>query len=593
MLTEFSIGNYQAFSTPQKVPLKPITLIFGPNSAGKSALLRSLLLARQAIVDETLAKNVGSHERHPGNPEGFVRNKQVPLEVSFTASQESDLCRIDLLWKADGVGNVETHSMKVLRNKEELLRFEGSAETASSDHPSLSQLFERQPEEVSKTTRLTATFIHPEVSEALGGAANAPHQMPDELLKGHACLTPTAALPGSRIVDFLEHCQFPELSDLLGDDVAFSKEGDRLRRKIQDVIQVVRKNVETDLENMVYHGPVRPVPKRLEHADKDIPLLSEWWKLAFDLPPLLRFNPPPLLREVNQWLAGNPHTKRHELVFDYRVPGSRLKNLFEEIGAEVTPDEALEEAFHAKWNSDEKFRDKLVEDHLHATWDDNDPSKCEYDSKEEALDQSYYVIFGEGRERGRAHFDELYQSKGLNAALEFLLAGASSLKKEAANKHKVPAEQADVYFEDVATKTKIPPSNIGIGFSQMLPLVVSAFTCESQLIAIEQPELHIHPALQTELADLFIQSAKKRGNRYLIETHSEHLILRVMRRIRETFEGRLPEGKHPITSDEVCVLYVEPGENGSVVREMPLNERGELIKGWPGGFFEEALNEMF
>jgi predicted ATPase len=123
--------------------------------------------------------------------------------------------------------------------------------------------------------------------------------------------------------------------------------------------------------------------------------------------------------------------------------------------------------------------------------------------------------------------------------------------------------------------------------------VASAFGSENRLIAIEQPELHVHPALQTELADLFIQSAKERGNRFLIETHSEHLILRVMKRIRQTFEGKLPEGKPPITPDDVCILYVEPGEDGSIVREMPLNERGELIKGWPGGFFEEALNEMF
>lgn len=66
-----------------------------------------------------------------------------------------------------------------------------------------------------------------------------------------------------------------------------------------------------------------------------------------------------------------------------------------------------------------------------------------------------------------------------------------------------------------------------------------------------------------------------------------------MRRMRETVDGNLPDGLPPITSDDVCILYVEPGENGSIVREMPLNERGELIKGWPGGFFEEALNEMF
>jgi len=43
----------------------------------------------------------------------------------------------------------------------------------------------------------------------------------------------------------------------------------------------------------------------------------------------------------------------------------------------------------------------------------------------------------------------------------------------------------------------------------------------------------------------------------------------------------------------VAVLYVEQTDEGSIVREMPLNERGELVKAWPGGFFEEGFREMF
>jgi predicted ATPase len=84
MLTEFSIGNYQAFSTPQRVPIKPITLIFGPNSAGKSALLRSLLLSKDAILHGTLTKTDVSHELHPGKPTNFLRNSVSPLQVTYT-----------------------------------------------------------------------------------------------------------------------------------------------------------------------------------------------------------------------------------------------------------------------------------------------------------------------------------------------------------------------------------------------------------------------------------------------------------------------------------------------------------------------------
>jgi hypothetical protein len=62
--------------------------------------------------------------------------------------------------------------------------------------------------------------------------------------------------------------------------------------------------------------------------------------------------------------------------------------------------------------------------------------------------------------------------------------------------------------------------------------------------------------------------------------------------MRETSRAELPEGSPRVTPDDVAVLFVEPSGTGSIVREMPLNERGELIKAWPGGFFEEGLREV-
>src|SRR5205823_6646159 len=134
-----------------------------------------------------------------------------------------------------------------------------------------------------------------------------------------------------------------------------------------------------------------------------------------------------------------------------------------------------------------------------------------------------------------------------------------------------------------------------IGISQVLPVLVHAYGSSEQIIAIEQPEIHLHPALQSELADVFIESALgEQKNTFVLETHSEHLILRVMRRIRETRLNKLPAGCQGVTPDDVMILYVEPmpGADYSIVREMPLNELGELAKAWPGGFFEEGLREV-
>ena len=94
--------------------------------------------------------------------------------------------------------------------------------------------------------------------------------------------------------------------------------------------------------------------------------------------------------------------------------------------------------------------------------------------------------------------------------------------------------------------------------------------------------------------DLFIETALNGPrNSYVIETHSEHLILRLLRRIRETTNGSLPEGLPPVSPADVSVLYIRPGENGSRVMPLEIDEEGQFLDPWPGGFFEEGFRERF
>ena len=156
------------------------------------------------------------------------------------------------------------------------------------------------------------------------------------------------------------------------------------------------------------------------------------------------------------------------------------------------------------------------------------------------------------------------------------------------------ADVTELVFEDTRSKTILSHRDVGFGVGQVVPILVNAFALKERFIAIEQPELHLHPAQQAELGDVFIESALgERKNTFLLETHSEHLILRVMRRIRETTRGRLAPGAIPVRPSDVAVLYVERDGDHSIVREMPLNDQGELVKAWPGGFFEEGYRELF
>lgn len=125
---------------------------------------------------------------------------------------------------------------------------------------------------------------------------------------------------------------------------------------------------------------------------------------------------------------------------------------------------------------------------------------------------------------------------------------------------------------------------VGYGISQITPIVVQSLLSRHGMLLIEQPEVHIHPRLQAQVGDLLIHAVHEGGNQVLVETHSEHLVLRLLRRIRE---GTL-------APDDVAILYVDLLADGAAhVRHLDVDKSGELIDGWPGGFFDDRIEEVF
>ena len=80
----------------------------------------------------------------------------------------------------------------------------------------------------------------------------------------------------------------------------------------------------------------------------------------------------------------------------------------------------------------------------------------------------------------------------------------------------------------------------------------------------------------------------------MIETHSEHLLLRLLKRIRQTASNRLPPGECEAYVDDVAVLFVSKDDDGTLdINELRIDENGRMLDEWPRGFFEEAYNETF
>jgi predicted ATPase len=129
--------------------------------------------------------------------------------------------------------------------------------------------------------------------------------------------------------------------------------------------------------------------------------------------------------------------------------------------------------------------------------------------------------------------------------------------------------------------SRINLANMGEGLSQLLPIITRVLTTpENGSLLIEQPELHLHPAAQADLADLFISGAENGRNQCIVETHSEHLLLRLRRRIAEGV----------VDPAIVGVLYVERDGSESTVRSLDLDGAGQF-EDWPKGFFDERYRE--
>ena len=149
------------------------------------------------------------------------------------------------------------------------------------------------------------------------------------------------------------------------------------------------------------------------------------------------------------------------------------------------------------------------------------------------------------------------------------------------------------------------PQDVGEGITQLVPVIAacvraSSLSSDGRSIVIEQPELHLHPSMAARLGDLFLTTVLSKPSppfciaaSILIETHSEHLILRILRRVRQTTDNELPEHIPPVRPDDVCVLWVDNLGDGTTIQRLRIDERGEFIDRWPCGFFSERAEELF
>ena len=132
------------------------------------------------------------------------------------------------------------------------------------------------------------------------------------------------------------------------------------------------------------------------------------------------------------------------------------------------------------------------------------------------------------------------------------------------------------------SKAEVALTDVGFGVSQVLPvLVLLYYVPEGSTVLMEQPEIHLHPAVQSGLADLMLNVAKARNLQIIVESHSEHLLRR--------FQRRVAEGK--ASSTDLSMYFVSTSRGVAKARDLNLNEWGEIVN-WPEDFFGDEMGEI-
>ena len=149
-----------------------------------------------------------------------------------------------------------------------------------------------------------------------------------------------------------------------------------------------------------------------------------------------------------------------------------------------------------------------------------------------------------------------------------------------------PTSNTEQDYELLAQQYKDGPkvglTDVGFGVSQVLPLLALCYYAdEGSILIIEQPEAHLHPKVQSDLADVLIDVVKNRNVQIILESHSEHLLHRLTRRIAE----------EKLFTEDTALYFCQMNDGKSDIEQLEIDEYGN-ISNWPQNFFGDEMGDL-
>lgn len=601
-LTHVEIENFKGIGTKQSIDLAPITLLFGPNSAGKSTILQALHYLREILErqnpdpDQTIAGGLTDL----GGFSALVHNHDLTLPISIKV-------RVEM---TEGQG----HEYLALNSGENIsgpefqrlgLRYLVGENTELKDYAVVQEI--GLGIEVRWSDLIRAPFVSKLKVEMDGEPIAEIHSSAQE---GRAQITDfNFAHPLlQEALDISDFVPLENLSDVdiaytpLAEDVEFDA-SDPFSSPLGIEIWELSKELSAD-SSADYDGEFRVA---VETEIGALPRLGQ--QLGLDL---LEINES---RIKEHYAAG---TVMHRFTTDAertaaesidteRLRRAGLASLLDELilgPARIVCDYLNSTTYIGPLRDipNRGYRPRLSPDESRwakglAAWDALylPSNKYLFDAVNEWMSSDEYLRTG--YRLVRTDFKQISTNTGLHRL--FMRGITEDDIGDLQDLYEAVPSKIEIGLMDVARGVRVAPNDVGVGISQMLPVVVACLMDPVGLISIEQPELHIHPAIQVGMGDLFIaavagtQPAVGAERTLLVETHSEHIMLRLLRRIREQTDDELPPGVRGIGPKDVSVIYVENTDQGVEFKRLRITPDGDFADRWPRGFFDERAEELF
>lgn len=487
MLSNIKLENFKSFKRLDGLPIKPITILCGANSCGKSSILQSLLLLKQTKESRNpnQALLFNGEYVHLGDIENIIYANQEGENLSLCYEYEFTLSQLSSAPRTSGRVRI-AHVIRYLLSSEE-----------RKDHKNKKY-----------TISVTAKFSISKQSKGYIKIADVQCfgvSIFSQTGSGEKVQGATAFLKRSgALYDFT----WDKIPQRRSDDIhCFSGKAEKLS---------------VTFENLYPQSIQTQLPKNEEEEEEEIPFeVNFFFRAADDL--LIKIN-----EDINYV---GPLREKPSRRYIY-------ENEILEIG---TKGENAAYIYRTE-------QDTVLDSHYYYNAKDDGFTEREGVTLKNALSEWLELMNIRG-------FSPDYDSEIIRLGMN-----ANSSKD-----------------------TRVNIADVGFGVSQIFPILLEGLRMHKhETLLLEQPEIHLHPGLQMQMADYFLSLALS-GKKIIVETHSDHIINRLVRRIVEDEQYDLDE--------MIAIYFVSNGSDGATIEEIVIDPT-KGVTNWPEGFFDQTAIEQ-